>query len=113
MPRRTMPYAIQPAPAKQAPGWTVESWAIEGADSLRIELAGSGRRLLFKSLGVDPNLDLLMVNRRRLNAFAWAVALMVALGGVIRTRRSGSHRTAYVVWVLVLSIQILIRNYRA
>ena len=78
-------------------------WALEGARSLKIELAKAGPALTFRSLGADPVLDVVVTNRRRLEALAWAAALTVLLGGLAITNRTATRKTLYIVKVLLVS----------
>lgn len=76
---------------------------LAGFRSLVIELARSDNRASFQSLGADPALDVTLVDGRRVDALAWAVALGVGLYGLVLTRRSWAVRLRYVFAVALVA----------
>jgi hypothetical protein len=79
------------------------SWAVEGARSLQIKLAKSGRGITFRSLGEAPRLAVTLISRRRIESLAWAVALATFLLGTLFTGAPLKRRAAFVVTVLLVS----------
>ena len=82
----------------RAPPAVVRGGALGG---LRIELARAGRGILFRGLGLDPRIELTVVNRRRAGGLAWALALGVLLAGVVLTKRGPGVKTGLVVGTML------------
>jgi len=83
--------------------------SLAGTRSLKIDLlqgdgnlegqSASGSAAVFQSLGVEPKLAVTLVDRRRIDAAAWGLALLVGLWGVALTRRSVRAKAAFVLVV--------------
>lgn len=100
------PPAAAPPPPPEKPKAEPKKravWALEGARSLRIDLALAGEVLTFRSLGADPTLGVTLVREKRLEALAWAVALAVLLVGVAKTRAPAGRKVAGIVAVLLVA----------
>jgi len=76
-------------------------WSLEGVRSLKIDLEQSAEAVTFQSLGGQPRLSVTLANWRRVDALAWALALLVFLYGVVLTRRPARTRAGYVVAVIL------------
>ena len=70
-----------------------------GMRSLKIDLERSGRHLRFQSLGVEPQLEVTLLDQQRLNSAAWGVAGIVLLGGLALAGRVISDKAWYVVGI--------------
>jgi len=78
-------------------------WVVDGSRSLKIALTKGGNALTFGSLGVDPKLSLTIVNARRIDALATALALTTFLLGGLLTASRPRTKAAYIVGVLMLA----------
>ncbi len=78
-----------------------------GVASLKIDVLQSpenaGDVVTFRSLGVGPRLEVTLVDRSRLAALRWGLALLVGLVGVGITCRPARRKTAYVAAVLIFA----------
>lgn len=77
-----------------------------GVRSLKIELqeARDDQHVVeFRGLGLDPQLELTLVNRARFNALGLALALAVLLAGATLVGRSYRCKARLVLWVLIFS----------
>ncbi len=72
-------------------------WALAGVRSLKIELERLGETIAFQSLGVDPELNATLANRRRVDALAFGLAITVGLIGLALTNRRPRTKTLYVL----------------
>jgi hypothetical protein len=72
-------------------------WALAGVRSLKIELERLGETIAFQSLGVDPELNATLANRRRVEALAYGLAIAVGLVGLALTNRRPRTKTLYVL----------------
>jgi hypothetical protein len=72
---------------------------LAGVRSLKIDLQETGGQLTFKSLGVDPRLEVTLVEGQRLDLLAWALALGVALYGLAITNRPVRTKAQFIVVV--------------
>ena len=79
---------------------------VAGARSLKIDVVqsasgGDENVVTFRSLGVEPELVVTLANRSRLSSLGWAIALLVALIGVAKTRQTVRKKAAFIVAVAV------------
>ena len=78
-----------------------------GVASLKIDVvqtpSETDRVLTFRSLGVEPELMVTLVNQSRMAALAWGLALAVGLAGVVMTRRPVRKKTVYVLIVAIVA----------
>ena len=81
-------------------------WALKGISSLNIDLTSVGAGITFRSLGVDPLLQLRLIHQRRTNAFAWAIAGIVFVVGIAFTHQGSSRKCLYVAGVMLLTMAI-------
>jgi hypothetical protein len=89
-------------------------WALEGVRSLPFDFVGfqdaqGGDLLALRSLGHEPSLELTLVDQRRLVAFAWGVALLIAAWGVARTGRPFVSRLTWLAvgFLLVTALPVV------
>lgn len=82
-----------PAPPKQRR----KAWALEGIRSLQIDIQETGDELVFRSLGVDPRLNLTVVHRQRIESLAWGVAAVLLLIGLVLTGRPARTKVRFLV----------------
>jgi hypothetical protein len=85
----------------QAPSQT---WALEGVRSLMIDLDATGDRVRFDSLGSDPRLRATIVRQSSLDCLAGALALLVAVIGIVITGRTWRRKASFVVGVAVAAL---------
>ncbi|MBN2559659.1 MAG: hypothetical protein JXQ75_01845 [Phycisphaerae bacterium] len=79
-------------------------WALHGVRSLKIDLQSTGgRQITFRSLGGRPRLALTLANRRRSDALAWGLALIVGLVGLAWTGRPVRTRAMYILIVALVA----------
>ena len=92
-------------------------WALEGIRSLQIELqtaSGDGQSIRFASLGIDPAIDVTLVDNRRMNTLAWGIALLVLLIGLALMRQPGSAWLKFSLAVILLTTLVpLITGWNA
>lgn len=98
----TAPAAPPPPQASVARAF----WALEGVRSLEIELEPQGPGMTFHSFGSDPRLDVTLLNERRSDALAWAIACAAGLWGLRLVRRPVRHRVRYVLIVALAATLI-------
>lgn len=79
-------------------------WALEGIGTLPIAIAVDphAQGQFFRSYGADPELNVTLVNGRRLLAAAWGVGLLAFLLGLQLTCRPVRHRLTYVLVLMLL-----------
>ncbi len=98
--------AQQPAPPAAAPNIPPPSLRrLEGFRSLPIDLEvapDGARRVTLQSLGVDPHVEVKLVDRSPLEGVAWALALAVAVLGLALTKRDVGAKSRFVVMVIVV-----------
>ena len=70
-----------------------------GVRSLKIDLQATDETAVFHSLGVAPRLDVTLVDRRRSDSLAWALAIAVFLYGVRLTFTPASRKLRFVIGV--------------
>ena len=96
--------AVQrPGRQRREPRRKPPSWALEGARSLRIQLVRMGRAVTFRSLGSEPRLEVCIVNRRRVDALAWSLALAVFVAGLALTPQRASRKAALVAGAMLVA----------
>ncbi len=78
-------------------------WALQGLRSLNINLDESGNEVVFRSLGADPTLDVRVFHQGRMQWFAWAVAALVLMLGLLIARVSLKRRFQFVALVTLLA----------
>lgn len=84
-------------------------WALEGLSSLKIDLQTEGdpsQAIEFTSLGVDPELDVTLVNRARVDMLAWGVAAAILLAGLWLLKRPAMARAKFVLTVILITTLI-------
>lgn len=74
-------------------------WAMQGVRSLNIQLQTAGQQVEFESLGVEPMLQVTLVNRARVDRLAWGLGLAVFAGGLLLVRKRWRTQVRYVVAV--------------
>jgi hypothetical protein len=72
---------------------------LAGVRSLKIDLQATDDVVVFQSLGVAPRLDVTLVDRRRADALAWALALAVVLYGLWLTQETRRRKFRFLVGV--------------
>lgn len=77
--------------------------ATRSVKSLKIDLTRTGDVMTFHSLGANPELDLVVSDRRRSGALACALALLTLLIGVGSARATKTRKTSYVAGVLLFT----------
>jgi hypothetical protein len=95
------------------PGRSATIASLTGFSSLKIDLQGeaSGDAITFTSLGSNPQLEAAVIDRRRIAAAAWGLALLVLLVGVGLTFQSATRQACYVIAVLLASsIPVLVTD---
>jgi hypothetical protein len=99
--------------SRDRPGRSASIASLTGFSSLKIDLQGetSGDAITFTSLGSDPQLEAAVIDRRRIAAAAWGLALLVLLVGVGLTFQSAARQACYVIAVLLgSSIPVLVTD---
>jgi hypothetical protein len=98
----------EPAPAQDAAGKGSAvlgkgRWAEQGLAGLLIDIQEDpyAPATIFRSLGVAPRLRAVAVERRRSDAAAWGLAMLVFLVGVGMTHQPARQRWSFVVVVLL------------
>ena len=76
-------------------------WALEGVSSIQIDFQTDAPATTFRSLGDDPRLTAIVIDRRRVEAAAWGLGLLVGLVGVGLTFQSARRKAAFVITVLL------------
>ena len=78
-----------------------------GVASLKIDVvqtpSETERVLTFRSLGVEPQLTVTLVNQSRMSALGWGLALAVGLAGVAMTRRPARKKTVFILIVAMVA----------
>ncbi|WP_254513809.1 hypothetical protein [Anatilimnocola floriformis] len=79
--------------------------ALEGVSSLPIDFRPARAETIetFRSLGVDPRLEVTLVDSTRIRWAAWGVGLLVFLMGTALTYRPAKNQAGFVVIFLLLS----------
>jgi len=95
----------EPGPKPQQQSLGRQWWALAGVGSLNIDLAPqiTGTHYTFGSLGVNPRLRARLVDTRRLQALAWAVALALGLAGLLWIDRSTRFKVRFLLAVLLVA----------
>ena len=85
----------------------VADQSLVGMRSLKIDVvqtpSETERVLTFRSLGVEPQLTVTLVNQSRMSALGWGLALAVGLAGVAMTRRPARKKTVFILIVAIVA----------
>ncbi|MEE8450716.1 MAG: hypothetical protein V3R99_02345, partial [Thermoguttaceae bacterium] len=104
-----------PTQAKPAPSKKPALGYLRGTRSLKIDLiqgfasdsAGkgglTGHVITFRSLGVEPRLQVTLVDRSRHKMLAWGLALAIALAGLAITNRRPATKARFLIGVALLA----------
>lgn len=76
---------------------------LAGVRSLKIDLQSTGEVAVFHSLGVDPKLDVTLIDRRRADGLAWVVAAVVFLYGLRLLRAPRGRNFRYLALVALVT----------
>lgn len=106
MPAAAAPTAAPADPTKPSPKLAAKlnksgsgTLDLAGVRSLKIDLQSTGEVAVFHSLGVDPKLDVTLIDRRRADGIAWVVAAVVFLYGLRLLHASRGRRFRYLAFI--------------
>lgn len=104
----TTPPAEQPADGLEdrfdATRGKDQLWALEGVRSLKIDIQAAGDQIAFQSLGVDPRLQVTLVNRNRVDSLALGIGLAIIAIGLMQIRCPAKRQARYVIVVAVAAL---------
>ena len=83
--------------------WAGRQWAMQGLNSLKIDLHGSRNHVTLRSLGDDPLLEVTIVDVDRIQRASWGVGLLVVMLGLLLLRSSLRKKCLFIAIVLLVS----------
>jgi len=81
-------------------------WALEGVRSLQISLDQDGQGLTFRSMGVEPALNVTMILTSRLQFAGWLAALLIGLVGLLITGSAVRRKAQFVIAAMVVALAL-------